>query len=57
MVIFIKKKYRSAYEKKKKKMMIRKGKGWGKKEERYDEMLKVRIGGWKNKWRNSVPLV
>ena len=24
---------------------------------RHDEMLKVRIGGWKYKWRNSAPLV
>ena len=40
-----------------KRMMIRKGKEWGNKEERYDEMLKVRISGWKYKWRNSAPLV
>ena len=38
-------------------MMIRKGKGWGKKEEMYNKILKVRIGGWKYKWRNSAPLV
>ena len=24
---------------------------------RHDEMLKVKIGGWKYKWRNSAPLV
>ena len=32
-----------------KRMMRMKGKEWEKKEERYDEMLKVRIGGWKKK--------
>ena len=28
-----------------------------KKRKRHDEMLKVRIGGWKYKWRISAPLV
>ena len=40
-----------------KRMMRMKGKEWAKKEERYDEMFKVRIGGWKYKWINVVPLV
>ena len=53
------KKIISAYERRmdkrmmrmKEKKMRRKGR------KRHDEMLKVRIGGWKYKWRIIAPLV
>ena len=36
----------------------KKEKRWRKRgRKRHDEMLKVKIGGWKYKWRNSAPLV
>ena len=56
---------KSAYEIRMDKRMMRMKKEKKKKEKyrgkekrkRHDEMLKVRIGGWKYKWRISTPLV